>query len=372
VLVIGKTIVTGGDMGQDGTNEKEVTPARGDFDAFISYSSADRTTVQELKGLLVARKLTVWIDQEQLIPGRPFIPALENALQQTGSVVVVIGKSGIGPWQREEVQVALDNAVNLQRPVISVLLAGAPPPNRLDAFLKNRTWVDFQNGYSEEGIDRLVWGIKGQKPGDVRQSDDSQTRASTRWILVAGSGTRKVPGNIKAVSRRLGEALAETGFSLVTGGWNGVDAYVAEAFAERIRDRDQSLSGRLVQVMQKGKRPHFRAGRLDGGGSEEEAWKRSIERADAVVLVGGVGGTHQTGEFAKQIQKFVFPLADTRDSEGDHSDAYEFYFASLDNWDTNPLSQCLRNYDFLSLGNPASGVVLDLMQLLKRVLLAKQ
>jgi hypothetical protein len=323
--------------------------------------------------MLEARKLTIWFDEDQLRPGSNWLPLLEKALQQSGSVVVAIGSSGMGPWENEETQVALRDAVRLQRPVIPVLLPGSPPENKMNAFLLSRTWVDLRDGYSNDQIDLLVWGIKGQKPGLISRSDAAQNRAATRWILVAGSGGKKpVPANGQAVSKRLGEALAKTGFSLVTGGWNGVDDYVARAFAERIQQDGQSLSGRLVQVMQRGERPHFPAGRLNSDGSEEEAWKRSIERADAVVLVGGLGGTYQTEEFAEQIGKFVFPLADTRGPDLDHGDAYEFYFATLENWSRNPLSHFLTEDEFRSLGNPAPGVVSDLMRLLKQVLLMKQ
>jgi hypothetical protein len=149
-------------------------------------------------------------------------------------------------------------------------------------------WVNLRDGYANDQIDRLVWGITGQKPPLIGSSGPAQNPAATKWILVAGSGgITPVPARIEAVSKRLGEALATTGFSLVTGGWSGVDNYVARAFAEQIQQNGQSLSGRLVQVMQEGALPHFPAGRLVSGGSEDEAWNRSIERADAVVLVGG-------------------------------------------------------------------------------------
>jgi hypothetical protein len=353
--------------------------ALSDFDAFLSYSSKDKLGARKLKHLLEARRLTIWFDEDQLRPGLSWQPLLEQGLQRAGCVVVAVGSSGIGPWQNEETRAALSSAEALQRPVIPVLLPGSPPgDSALSAFLRTRTWVDLHDGYADDQIDRLVWGITGQKSALIGSSGPAQNLPATKWILVAGSGgSTPVPAQIEDVSKRLGEALATTGFSLVTGGWNGVDDYVARAFAERIQQNGQSLSGRLVQVMQKGALPHFPPGRLVSGGSEEEAWRRSIERADAVVLVGGLGGTYQTGEWALQMGKFVFPLADTRvadrrGSDGTHADAYKFYFAMLEEWDRNPLSRLLTEDEFLAVSNPAPAVISDLMRLLKRVLFAGQ
>ncbi len=356
--------------------EKETT-ARGDCDAFLCYSSQNRSEARELKRKLEARGLTVWFDEDQFIPGKPWLEPLQEALRRSGSVIVAIGSSGLGPWQNEERQVALRYAVALQRPVIPVLLPDSPPKDTLDkdakeVFLLNRMWVELSDGYPEDQIDRLVWGIKGKKPDTIDQAPASQTGGATRWILVAGSGgKRPVPANIQGVSRRLGEALATAGFGLITGGWNGVDEHVARAFAEQIQRDDRSLSGRLVQVVEEGERPQFPAGRLDSAGSEYEAWRRSISRADAIVLIGGLGGTYQTGEWAEQNGKLVFPIADTRGPDRDHADAYNFYFAMLENWSQTPLSRLISEDEFSSMANPAPGVVSDLIRLLKRALLTK-
>jgi hypothetical protein len=296
-------------------------------------------------------------------------PLLEEGLQRAGSVVVAMGCSGMGSWQTEETQLALNHAQALERPVIPVLLPNCHSGSSLSGFLASRTWVDLRDGYSDEQISRLVWGVTGEKPSLIDTLGPAQSPVATNWILVAGSGgLTPRPAKIDEVSERLGTALATAGFSLVTGGWNGVDHNVARAFAERIQQNGQSLSGRLVQVMRKGATPHFPAGRLVSGGSEETAWRLSIERADAVVLVGGVGGTYQTGDWAQQAGKPVFPLADTRGPLHTHEDAYKFYFAMLQHWSRNPVSRFLTEDQFRDLGNPVPGVVADLVRLLKLTL----
>ncbi len=339
---------------------------RADFDVFLSHNSKDKPAARELKGVLARRELTVWFDEDELRPGLAWQPLLEQGMQAAGSVIVAVGGSGLGPWQDEETQAAFNLAHALKRPVIPVFLPDCPPETTLSGFLLNRTWVDLRGGFSEENIARLVWGITGEKPSLIGTQRPAAAPSATKWILVAGSGgVTPRPAKIDEVSKRLGAALATAGFSLVTGGWNGVDHDVARSFVERIQQNEQSLSGRLVQVMRQGATPDFPAGRLVSGGSEDEAWRRSIERTDAVILIGGLGGTYQTGEWALQQGKPVFPLADTGGPLGTHDDAYKFYFATLKDWSRNPASRHLTEDQFQELGNPAPAVIANLVHLLK-------
>ena len=237
----------------------------------------------------------------------------------------MLGSSGVGDWQSQEIGLALNLTSHAQRPIIPVLLPGFTNQDALKGFLGNFTWVDLRNGYSTEQIDRLVWGITGEKQSTYEIDPISAPQIGTSWILVAGSGgITPRPSSIDDISKRLGDELALARFSLVTGGWNGVDDIVARAFSERLQQMGQALSGRLVQVMAEGETPHFPAGRLLNEKTEDEAWRRSIERADAVVLVGGIGGTLTTGQWAVQMGKPVFPIADSRGPVGTHGDAYKF------------------------------------------------
>ena len=121
--------------------------AQSDFDAFLTHNSKDKPTARELKRVLEARGLTVWFDEDQLRPGLSWQPLLEQGLQRAGSVIVALGGSGIGPWQNEETQLALNHAHALQRPVIPVLLPDCRDESALGGFLEGRTWVDLRGGY---------------------------------------------------------------------------------------------------------------------------------------------------------------------------------------------------------------------------------
>jgi SLOG cluster4 family len=191
-----------------------------------------------------------------------------------------------------------------------------------------------------------------------------QEATDTKWVLVAGSGTESLPEKIVEVSRRLGRGLADSGFGLVSGGWRGVDHIVARSFAEAVKETEGNLGKRLIQFMERGRTPDFPAGRFVTANSDREAWDKSIARAEAVILVGGVGGTYETGKIARRQGKPVLPLADTRD--GNFPDAYRTYFEILDSWNAQPIAG-LNREDFEDLSAPAPAVATDVIRLLKRL-----
>jgi TIR domain len=135
-----------------------------DFDVFLSHNSSDKPAVRELKRLLAAKNLRVWLDEDELQPGMPWQESLEHAIKHSRSVAVLVGKDGLGPWEDEEMQGALVIAVRTKCPCIPVLLPGAPAQPELPMFLINRTWVDLRTGLTDQGLTRLVWGITGQRP----------------------------------------------------------------------------------------------------------------------------------------------------------------------------------------------------------------
>jgi hypothetical protein len=141
------------------------------YDVFLSHSSPDKPTVEELARRLKQNGIEPFLDKWNLIPGQPWQEALEEALTRSASCTVLIGPGKLGPWQNEEMRVALDRRVRASRgkfPVIPVLLPGAirPDDEELSLFLQRLTWVEFPQTLDDEGaFHRLVCGIRGLSPG---------------------------------------------------------------------------------------------------------------------------------------------------------------------------------------------------------------
>lgn len=138
------------------------------YHCFLSHNTQDKPAARTLAERLRAAGLSVWLDEEQLRPGVPWLPLLEAGIHASDSIAVLIGAHGLGPWQDQEVQAALSLAVRDKRPVIPVLLPGAPVAPDLPPLLVIRGWVDLRaDPDGRAGLDQLIWGITGVRPGSA-------------------------------------------------------------------------------------------------------------------------------------------------------------------------------------------------------------
>ena len=148
---------------------------------FLSYSSADRTSVMAVQKLLQARGITTFLDRDNLVSGLAWPQALEQALRAVDGVAVFIGRE-LGGWQKREMWFALDRQVREEKegrafPVIPVLLQGA---DLTPGFLFLNTWIDLRRGlddvFTTEALNAFEQAIKATKP--VRYYEDSASRVA--------------------------------------------------------------------------------------------------------------------------------------------------------------------------------------------------
>ena len=133
------------------------------FDVFLCHNSEDKNAVRKLNTNLKQKTIKTWFDEEQLPPGRLWQELLEKQIGQIKTAAVIVGKSGIGPWQHMEIRAFLQEFVRRSCPVIPVILSdcGKVPP--LPLFLSQLTWVDFRKT-KPAPFQMLLWGITGEKP----------------------------------------------------------------------------------------------------------------------------------------------------------------------------------------------------------------
>jgi hypothetical protein len=138
----------------------------GEFDVFLCHNDEDKPAVRRVHELLQERGILPWLDELDLRPGCSWQEELEKQIESIKAAAVFLGPNGVGPWQNWEMRAFLSEFVRRRCPVIPVLLPGSATPRQpmgLPIFLKGLTWVDLR--YQDEvGIDRLAWGIKGEKP----------------------------------------------------------------------------------------------------------------------------------------------------------------------------------------------------------------
>jgi len=140
-----------------------------DFDVFLCHNGDDKPAVHSIAQQLRSQGILPWLDEAELIPGRPWQDELERQIGNIRAAAVFVGPSGIGPWQNREMRAFLNEFVERECPVIPVLLPKATAPE-LPVFLRSMTWVDLR-GIEATGIERLIWGITGRRPGPPRPNE---------------------------------------------------------------------------------------------------------------------------------------------------------------------------------------------------------
>lgn len=156
---------------------------------FLCYNGEDRPEVKDIGRRLIQAGIKPWLDEWELRPGLPWQRALEAEIKTIKSVAVFIGKNGVGPWQKMELEAFLREFVDRDCPVIPVLLTDAPNKPDLPVFLKAMTWVDFRKN-EPDPMKQLIWGIVDKKP-DIAHSNNTSSPSS----IASSSST---PGTPKA------------------------------------------------------------------------------------------------------------------------------------------------------------------------------
>ena len=123
------------------------------YDAFVSAPRANRREVLEIVEAISKAGIKVFYDEEAIKPGDNFVEVIDEALSSAGTLLFCIGSSTpSSSWQKTEVQAM---AVRSNARIIPILLPGSQPDG-VPEILRTVSWLDFRDGISQDGIDRLI------------------------------------------------------------------------------------------------------------------------------------------------------------------------------------------------------------------------
>lgn len=132
------------------------------YDVFISYSHQDEELALLLAQELRRHGIRPWIDLWETSPGTPWVTAIQEQVENMPCAAVLVGPSGVGPWQKDEVWFVLQEFLGRRCPIIPVLLRGATLPV-MPPLLRSLQAVDF-NREQPDPMHLLLWGITGVRP----------------------------------------------------------------------------------------------------------------------------------------------------------------------------------------------------------------
>lgn len=125
---------------------------------FLCHNSADIKQVRYLNDVLKNAMISTWFDAE-LPPGVRWQRELQNAMPSIGSCLVMVGDSGLGPWQDVEIELFLSEFVRRACKIIPVLIGNAARAPDLPFFLGQITWVDLRSNDHLQ-LARLIAALK--------------------------------------------------------------------------------------------------------------------------------------------------------------------------------------------------------------------
>jgi predicted Rossmann-fold nucleotide-binding protein len=127
------------------------------------------------------------------------------------------------------------------------------------------------------------------------EMNDGGNIASTRWVMVAGTGLiHGTPTEDVNVAKAVGAELARYRYGLITGGWPGVDYIATESFINQIIKSGLNPEDHLIQVISEGRSADQNVGKIVRTSYGPNEWLEPQKYADAVIIIGGRGGTYKT------------------------------------------------------------------------------
>jgi formylglycine-generating enzyme required for sulfatase activity len=123
---------------------------------FLSYNSQDADLAQRLERALRARDpdAQVFFAPKSLRTGGLWLPTLASEIAEATAFLLLVGKSGIGPWQAMEYYEALDRRVKEREfPVVLVLLEGQAAPGL--PFLRQLHWIVTADPSCEQSVAKI-------------------------------------------------------------------------------------------------------------------------------------------------------------------------------------------------------------------------
>lgn len=132
------------------------------FDVFLCHNSEDKAEIRQIADELVRRGYKPWLDEREILPGSVWPAELDKQIGTCKAAAVFVGKSGIGPWQQNEVWAFIQQFVTRACPVIPVILSSAAETPELPNLLQIFDWVNFRNT-DQDPYEKLIRGITGEK-----------------------------------------------------------------------------------------------------------------------------------------------------------------------------------------------------------------
>jgi TIR domain len=129
-------------------------------DVFLSHNSEDKYYVFQLAEHLRRSNLTIWFDKEEIHGGSNISDKIQEAVMHSATAIVCVGESGLGDWQKLELDSLQTLAVKKRINIITLMLPQVSelPDTYNHLFLQTSRYLQWKTGNPEE-LEELVDSI---------------------------------------------------------------------------------------------------------------------------------------------------------------------------------------------------------------------
>lgn len=168
---------------------------------FISYSRRDQVFVRSLASQLRDAGVAIWIDQQDILPGKRWDQEIEAALNACSHLLVVLSDSSV---ESENVVDEVSLAISLGKRVVPLRICECSLPLRM----KRIQYVDI----SDKDISEIVEFLKRELPHhsgeiEVDEAVAEQQRQIERW---SARGLNPLDGDSRSTSNLVGCWIRES------------------------------------------------------------------------------------------------------------------------------------------------------------------
>lgn len=143
------------------------------FDIFLSYAHDDDAFARKLVGWLRHCGYTVWIDDEQLVPGSRFRAGLQQGLRESRDMVAILTPAYVSrPWTQREIDLFDLDADRTERKVLAIQVGDLPAGVVDQVFLVHQRISWKRHSFDPEAFWKLGCGLSRERPGPQEEWKD--------------------------------------------------------------------------------------------------------------------------------------------------------------------------------------------------------
>jgi TIR domain len=148
-----------------------------EFDAFISYASADKAAADAACAVLEAAGIRCWVAPRDISPGREYAAAIIDAIDQCRVMVLIFSASANdSPQVRREIERAASKGVA----IMPLRIEKVAPTKSMEYFLGDIHWLDAMTPPIEKHLQQLAVIIKALLNASAAAANETSASRS-RW-----------------------------------------------------------------------------------------------------------------------------------------------------------------------------------------------